>query len=51
MAAHRTLRLPKRPGAYAALVVAAAAILAACVAGSWRLAHETREAPAAIASS
>ena len=51
MAVQRTLRMPKRPKAYAALVVAAAAILAVCVAGTWRLAHETHEAPADIASS
>ena len=50
MAAPRTRRSPKRPRVYAALVLGAAAVLAAGVAGSWRLAHETTEAPADVAS-
>jgi hypothetical protein len=33
--AERTLRRPKRPGAYAAVIALAAVILAAGVAGTW----------------
>ena len=44
--AERRPRPAKRPLAYTVLILAAAAILAACVAVTWRLAHETREAPA-----
>ncbi|HTK36292.1 MAG TPA: hypothetical protein VL358_13545 [Caulobacteraceae bacterium] len=39
MAPDRTLRRPKRPGAYAAVIALCAAILALGVAGSWSLAQ------------
>ena len=39
--AERTLRRPKRPGAYAAVIALAAAILAVGVAGTWTLAQQT----------
>ena len=51
MAAERTLRVPKRPLAYALMVAASALILAACIAGTWRLAHATHVAPAEVARS
>jgi hypothetical protein len=41
----RTIRTPKRPLAYALMAVAAALILAASVAATWRIAHSTPEAP------
>jgi hypothetical protein len=37
--AERTLRRPKRPKAYAALILLAALVLAAGVAGTWSLAQ------------
>jgi hypothetical protein len=37
--AERTIRRPKRPGAYAAVIALAALILAAGVMGSWTLAQ------------
>jgi hypothetical protein len=37
--AERTLRRPKRPGAYAAVIALSALILAAGVVGSWSLAR------------
>ena len=37
--AERTLRRPKRPGAYAAVIALSAAILAIGVAGTWTLAQ------------
>ena len=48
--AERRPRHAQRPLAYTALILAAAAILAASVAVTWRLAHETREAPAEMAA-
>jgi hypothetical protein len=41
MAAERTLRRPKKPRAYAAIVALAAAILAIGVAGTWRVAQRS----------
>jgi hypothetical protein len=50
MTSGRTVRPARRPRTYGAMVLAVAAILAAGVAGTWRLAHETRVAPADLAS-
>ena len=49
MADERTLRRPKRPRAYAALALAVAALLAASVALTWRLAIDAAPAPAQLA--
>jgi hypothetical protein len=46
----RSPRHARRPLAYTVLILAAAAILAACVAATWRLAHQTHEAPAEVAA-
>jgi hypothetical protein len=49
--AERSPRHARRPVAYTILILVAAAILAACVAATWRLSHETHEAPAEVAAS
>ena len=45
----RTLRRPKRPLAYALLAAAVAALLAASVGLTWRLAHQAAPAPPEVA--
>jgi hypothetical protein len=48
MPAERTIRIPKRPLTYAFIVAAAALVLAAAVAATWRLAHDAPVAPMQI---
>ncbi|HTI68098.1 MAG TPA: hypothetical protein VL460_11190 [Caulobacteraceae bacterium] len=51
MAAERTFRRPKHPRIYAAVIALAALILAAGVAGAWRVAQASGEgAPPRVAT-
>jgi hypothetical protein len=43
-------RHAKRPRVYAVMMLAAALILAVCVAVTWRLSNETTPAPASVAT-